>query len=146
MQHASIDRRVSFYITDSIFSDMEDALAHRLEEDYHLPRFPLIPVASLISRLHGAMFFKDISPEKIIPDLDVPVLFIHGSCDSHIPPYMPQRLYDKKKNNKKIWIAPDSEHSMSYIDHRVEYEKQMNNFLAFYCNGFNSKAHYNGSN
>lgn len=141
IQHASIDNRVSFYITDSIFSDMEDALAHRLKTDYHLPRFPFIPVASIISRLHGAMFFKDISPEKIIPSLNVPLFFIHGSSDTYVPPYMSKRLYDKKKNNKKIWIAPDAEHTMSYIEHKEEYEKQMDEFLTFYSDSFNSKTH-----
>lgn len=145
MQHASIDNRASFYITDSIFSDMQDALAHRLKEDYHLPRFPFIPFASLISRLLGAMFFSDISPEKIIPALTVPVFFIHGSADTYVPSYMSQRLFDKKKNNRKIWIAPGAEHTMSYIDHKEEYEKLMDEFLTFYCNGFNSKTHYNGS-
>lgn len=130
IQHASIDSRVSFYITDSIFSDMEDALSNRLKADYHLPPFPFIPVASLISRLHGAMYFKDISPEKIIPLLDVPVLFIHGSSDTYVPPVMSQLLYNKKKTNKKIWIAKGAEHSMSYIEHKEEYEKQMDEFLS----------------
>jgi fermentation-respiration switch protein FrsA (DUF1100 family) len=104
-----------------------------------------MPAAGLISRLHGAMYFRSISPEKIIPDLNVPVFFVHGSADTYVPPYMSQRLYDKKKNNKKIWIAPGSEHSMSYVDHKEDYEKQMNDFLAFHCNCFNSKSHYNGS-
>jgi fermentation-respiration switch protein FrsA (DUF1100 family) len=143
IQHASIDSRVSFYITDSIFSDMEDALAHRLKADYHLPPFPFIPAASLISRLHGAMHFRDISPEKIIPSLNVPVFFIHGSGDTYVPPAMSQLLYNKKKNNKKLWIAKGAEHSMSYVDHKEEYEKQMDEFLTFYSNSFNSKAHYN---
>jgi fermentation-respiration switch protein FrsA (DUF1100 family) len=49
LQHGAIDHRVGFYIADCPFSDLTTLLAFRLKEDYQLPSFPWLPLASLIT-------------------------------------------------------------------------------------------------
>jgi len=129
MQHASIDKRASFYITDSMFSDMEDALAFSLKKDYKLPRFPLLKMAGIMSFIQGGVLFPKISPRKLISELEVPIFFIHGEEDAVIPSYMAEILYNVKKGKKKLWIATGSDHSMSLCIHPEEYEKKVYEFL-----------------
>lgn len=57
-----------------------------------------------------------------------PILFVHGSGDSFVPVEMTYENYAACKAPKKLLISEGSEHGMSYVDSREEYEKMIKEF------------------
>jgi fermentation-respiration switch protein FrsA (DUF1100 family) len=104
----------------------------RLKEDYHLPPFPILSIASFISRLRCGINYQDVSPIKEISEITTPILFIHGSEDRYIPNTMSRDMYNSKKISKKIYIAPDAGHAQSINKNKEAYEKIVNDFLDEY--------------
>lgn len=130
LQHACIDSRIAFCITDCPYSNLPELLAFRLREDYHLPAFPLLPVANLLTRIFAGWSFDQASPIRCIPEIETPIFFIHGQNDTYIQPKMSQDLYDaKRRGYRKLYLAPNAGHVESLVANPVEYEQQVDTFL-----------------
>ena len=130
LQTAEIDNRLSFVVSDCCFSDLSEQLAYRLKVEYHLPKFPTIPFASLMSKIMSGFEFKYVSPIKSVRKITAPVLFIHGSEDDFIPVSMAHALYAQKSNGaRKLFIAPNAKHAESYWCDPAAYTRVVNEFL-----------------
>ncbi len=129
LQYAATDPRAAFVIADGSFTDLATMLAFQLKKDFGLPSFPLVPVASLVSKLRGGMFFGDVSPLRDIPRIGAPVMIIHGAADAYIPPWMATRLFDAAGGKKKLYMGPGAGHSESYMNNPAEYDAQVGAFL-----------------
>ena len=131
LQHAAIDPRVAFAIADCPYSDLPELFAYRLREDFNLPAFPLIPTASLAARVIARCDFREASPIRCVSQIEQPVLFIHGSGDSYIPPKMSVDLCSAKtRGYSKLYLAPGAGHVESVMRNPVEYDQQVGAFLA----------------
>ena len=129
LMHAAIDNRAAFYILDGPIADLKELMETRLYEDFGLPGFPLIPMASLVSKLRGGMLLSEVSPIKIINQIKSPIFFIHGGADNYVPNKHSKRLYSAYTGKKKIWLCPGAGHSKSVIVNRSEYDRQVGDFL-----------------
>ena len=130
LQHAAIDKRISFAIADCPFSDLTELLKYRFKSDYHLPAFPILNLASLACNLLANMPFKSVSPIRDIPAITTPIFWIHGQDDDYIPPDMSRRMFDAKiSGNRKLYLAPNAAHAKSQINNPVEYDQQIGDFL-----------------
>lgn len=129
LQHAAIDNRAAFYISDGSFTTLPELLKFRLKADFGLPAFPLYHIASLFSRLRAGFFFEDIAPIKAIEHTDKPILFIHGGADTYIPTEMGKRLYETYRGRKSLYLCPGAKHSESFWTDKQEYEKRVKEFL-----------------
>ncbi|TYR82510.1 alpha/beta hydrolase [Priestia megaterium] len=125
----SANAKADFYIVDCPFSDLEEQLAHRLKEDFHLPKQLVLPIANVVLKWREGYSFKDVSPISVVDQIKKPVLFIHSQEDSYILPSMTIQLYEKKQGPKQLYIAPIGGHARSYAENREEYEKVVSNFL-----------------
>lgn len=130
LQHAAIDPRVAFVIEDCGYSDLSDLVTFRLKEDFHLPPFPMVPLASLMSGLLTGMRFGQVSPVGEVGKITAPVLFIHGAEDGFIPARMGQAMYDAKvKGARSLYMAPGAAHAEAYWSNPAEYERRVRAFL-----------------
>jgi uncharacterized protein len=130
LQHAAIDKRISFAIADCPFSDLGKLLKYRFKEDYHLPATPLLQLTNLLCKLLANMPFQSVSPIRDIPAITTPIFWIHGQEDDYIPPEMSQCMYDAKiKGIRKIYLAPNAAHAKSQINNPVEYDQRIGEFL-----------------
>jgi len=128
--HAAIDSRLAFVIADCPYANAADEFAYRLKVEYHLPRFPLLPVASLISKLRTGFAFGDAVPLKTIGQVTAPVFFIHGQADDYIPPEASVALHASKPGQKQLYLAPGAGHAEALVSNPAVYEAQVREFLA----------------
>ncbi len=129
LEYAALDDRAAFIISDCSYSDLNEQLSYRLKVEFGLPSFPLLPVASLVSKLRGGMFFSEVSPVRTIESVRPPVFFIHGADDVYIPPEMSKRMYERKKGAKKLYLAPAAGHALAFWNNRKEYDAKVGEFL-----------------
>ena len=130
LQHAAIDPRIAFAVADCPYASAREQFAYRLRVEYHLPAWPLLPVASLITRLRTGWFFREASPIAVIEKVETPVLFIHGAEDSYIPPDASVRLFERKPGIKRLYLAPGAEHAQSIAVDPAVYDREVGAFLS----------------
>lgn len=130
MMNAPLDSKLAFVIEDCGYSQLSDQLAHNLKGMYHLPRFPFLPVASLISRLRGGIFFHQVIPKKEVAKCEaLPMLFLHGDRDDFVPTNMIHEVYEAKKGYRRMRIFPNAAHAESYWNNQKEYSQEIEEFL-----------------
>ena len=131
MLHAASDSRLSFAVEDCGYSNLADQLAFNMKHVYRLPRFPLLAMASLFSRLRGGILFSTVRPVeavKRIPE-SLPVLFVHGTADDFVPSAMVFENFEAKKGKKELFCYPGATHALSKNTHREAYGENLERFL-----------------
>jgi fermentation-respiration switch protein FrsA (DUF1100 family) len=129
--HLGIDDRVSCAIADCAYSDLTLLIRHQLKQFYHLQCF-LIPPVSLLTYLRAGFRYNEVSPMRVMCQVDTPVLFIHGKIDNLVPAYMSRLMYECKKNNKAIYLVAKARHAGSYCRNKEEYTRRVEHFLRIY--------------
>jgi hypothetical protein len=128
LQHAALDRRLRFVIADCPFANAHTEFAYRLKAEYGLPAFPLIPVASAITKLRDGWFFHEAAPLADVDKITAPLLLIHGQADDYIPPEASRKLYAAANDPKRLYLMPDADHAESYRQ-RETYRRVLRDFL-----------------
>lgn len=122
--------QVKAVIGDCGYASAKDQIAQALREDMHLPVFPVLPVASLLCRIHGGAFLGEADVEKAMRHAKLPTLFAHGAGDDFVLPSNSKRNYAACTSEyKRLCIFEKSPHGMSYLDHQEEYEKEITALL-----------------
>ncbi|RYM05005.1 alpha/beta hydrolase [Sporolactobacillus sp. THM7-7] len=133
LQYAGlVEDGADFYIADCPYSDFFRQLHYLLRKDYHLPKWPILPVTQLVLRLRDGYSLRDVSPLAAVRNISHPVLFIHSEKDAYIPAGMTRELYEAKPGSKKLFIPEDGGHACAYAENREGYEKVIDRFLAAY--------------
>ncbi|EMA6341458.1 alpha/beta hydrolase [Bacillus cytotoxicus] len=133
LQYAGmIEDGADFYIADCPFSDFYEQLQHRLKVEFHLPKWPLLPLANAFLKVRDGYTIGEISPIDCIKNINNPVLFIHSKDDDYILCDMTKALYDAKNDNKQLYIAERGAHACSYNENKQEYEYAVDQFLETY--------------
>ena len=118
------------FVDDCGYSSVWNQFSHNLKDSFHLPPFPVLTSANIVCRKRYGWDFKEASSLKQLAKCERPMLFIHGENDDFVPTSDVYLNYDAKvKGYKEIWIAPGSEHAMSYKDHPQEYTQHVRAFL-----------------
>ncbi len=130
IQHAAIDQRLSFVVSECPFSDLQRLFAFRLHEEYRLPPFPLMHLGSLWSRVLTGMSFGEISPVLDIEKIETPIFLVHTKEDDYVPWKMSVELYEHKvRGYRRLWLAPIGKHALAWKKNKAEYEQEMDTFL-----------------
>ncbi|MBE7410608.1 MAG: alpha/beta hydrolase [Leptospiraceae bacterium] len=99
-------------IFDSGFSDFYDVITINAKNDYGLPKYPLLPIVSLLYELRGNLNLNEMSPKAYIGKISPrPVLILHGTADVTVPYSMGQELYENAKNPKELITIKDGRHT-----------------------------------
>lgn len=126
-------KKVSFYVSDSSYSDLTEFLNLRLRQDLKvknsLSAKVLLFYIDKVNKLRNQFYLHESSPINAIKDVTTPILFIHGDNDTYVPKSMTEALYAAKTGSKDIYIAKNSAHDQSYINNQEEYRSEIYKFL-----------------
>ena len=61
---------------------------------FNLPSFPIMNIVDIVSKLETGASISEAAPIRQVNNINVPILFIHGTEDKLVPSYMMQELYD----------------------------------------------------
>ena len=130
LQHAAIDKRISFVIADCPFSDLHQLFCTRLQMDYHLPPFPLLNLTRWFAQGLIGFDLRKVSPIHNLNQVQTPIFWIHGDQDRFILPAMSKAMFQAKTNGpRRLYLPPGAKHAEAYLVDPLSYERQVEEFL-----------------
>lgn len=120
------------FVEDCGYTSVWDEFTYELKEQFGLPAFPLMWSTSMLCDLRYGWSFGEASPLRQVAKCRKPMLFIHGTADHYVPTRMVYPLYEAKQGAKMLYLAPGSQHAVSYRDHPKEYVTHVRAFCKKY--------------
>lgn len=120
---------VKSIISDCAYTSARDVLAYQMWRLFHVPPFPLLPIASLFCRLRAGFTFGEASALAQVRRSRTPTLFIHGGRDRFVPTAMVHRLYAACAASKDLFIVPAAGHALAYATDPEGYEARVRRFI-----------------
>ena len=118
------------FVEDCGYSSAWDQFAHNLKDSYHLPTFPILNSASIITRRRYGWGFKEASSVEQLAKGNRPMLFIHGTADDFVPVDHVFKNYEAKKQGyKELYLVQDAVHANSYAKDPENYAWRVKYFL-----------------
>lgn len=77
----NIPDNVKAVIEDCGYTSARDYLTWKLKQRFHLPAFPIIPIANEAFKLTAGYYMNDASALEGVKNSRIPILFIHGTED-----------------------------------------------------------------
>lgn len=131
---ADFPKSVVACVEDAGYSSDWAELEDKLHKIYHLPTFPFLYAASIMTRVKAGYF---ISKADCVPALHknrTPMLFIHGEADDFNPFYMLDVVYEANVNaQKQKLVVPAARHCMSSFTDPETYWSTVWSFLSQYA-------------
>ena len=81
-------------IEDCGYTSAFNMFSAQLKIIFNLPSFPIMNFVDIMSHLKTGVAISDAAPLDYVKNINVPILFIHGTDDKLVPYYMMQELYD----------------------------------------------------
>lgn len=127
---------VAAVVEDCGYSSVKDEFTAQLSEMFSLPYFPIIPAASLVSKLRAGYFFGEADCVKAVSRSVTPTLFIHGDKDTFVPFSMLEELYQAASCEKEKLVVPGAEHAKAVEVDPALYWETVDRFLSKYVEIF----------
>lgn len=123
---------VKCFVEDCGYTSAWDEFKGELKNQFGLPAFPLLHVASALCDIKYGWSFKEASPLEQVGKCTLPMLFIHGDADTFVPTWMVYPLYEAKPAPKELWIVPGAEHAVAYKENAEAYTRKVSDFVSKY--------------
>jgi fermentation-respiration switch protein FrsA (DUF1100 family) len=124
--------QVKAIVADCGYTSVKAQLSYQLWRMYHLPSFPFVHSASLITRMKAGYFFGEASALKQVLKARVPILFIHGDADKFVPFAMMNELYNACRSPKEKLVVHGAGHGLAYDTDKTEYVRKVDQFVGRY--------------
>ncbi|MCC8098009.1 MAG: alpha/beta hydrolase [Eubacterium sp.] len=123
---------VTAVISDSSYVSAESYLTWKLKQTFHLPSFPVIPLANLGFKIFAGYYMTDASALEAVEISSIPTLFIHGTDDQTVPVDDVYTLYDNAVCPKELYVAEGAGHGEAVQINKEEYFNRVFNFINIY--------------
>ncbi len=124
-----LPEQVKGIISDCGFTSPKYVFTHVLNSLYHLPSFPVIPVADKMNKIRAGYGMDECNAAREVQKAKVPILLIHGDADTFVPCSMCDEIYENCASPKQKLIVKGAAHAESYYKDTVTYEKALNKFI-----------------
>ena len=109
-------------VEDCGYTSAYDLLAYQMEESFRLPSFPGMNLLDWRCEKRAGFSLHEAAPAEAVRRARVPILFIHGTKDTLVPPVMAEELYAACTTEKKLLLVEGAIHSAaSQQDHEIYY-------------------------
>lgn len=124
-----LPKQVKAVISDCAFTSAWEVFASVLRTTYHMPAFPLMQIADVMSRRRAGYGLDECNAAREVRHAGVPILFIHGDGDTFVPCRMCHELYENCASPKEIMIVEGAGHAECYYKNPERYEGMVKKFL-----------------
>ncbi len=97
-------------VEDCGYTDSYQMMVEQLNYRYHLPGFPIVPMANFMAEFRTNYDLRDANPLDYLQSATLPILFIHGDQDNFVLPYMHTQLVEAYQGPKESLIIPGADH------------------------------------
>lgn len=123
---------VRMVIEDCGYTSAWEEFAHELKYLFHMPKFPALYNANLITIIRAGYSLKKASSIKQIKKSKIPILFIHGDKDNFVPFYMLDKLYNAATCKKEKMVIKNAGHAESQLIEPQKYWHTVRKFIKRY--------------
>lgn len=123
---------VKAVVEDCGYASVERIFRDELKTIFRLPAFPLLHQASWVAKLVAGYDFREASSVEQLKKTKLPVLFIHGSMDAFVQPYMQDLCFAAAAGEKEYLRVEDASHTQAYARQPEEYREKVLGFVEKY--------------
>ena len=127
-----LPENVKCAIEDCGYSSVEDEFSYQLKKMFNVNTFPLLNIASLVTKVKAGYFFEEVSVTEQLRKSKTPTLFIHGESDTFVPYYMLDLNYNMANCEKERLTIKGAEHIKSSKVNPELYWSTIKDFLNKY--------------
>lgn len=120
-------------VEDCGYATVWDIFSDELDYIFGLPEFPLLYSASAVCKLRAGYTFGEVSAVDQVSKAKVPMLFIHGTADSFVMPYMVEMVYEACPTTKDVLIIEGAGHCEAYCMNPELYFDKVFGFIDENC-------------
>lgn len=124
-----LPENVKAIIDDCGYTSVWDEFTDEARYLFHIPQFPILYTASVISKIRAGYNFQEASALEQVKKTDIPILFMHGSEDNFVNTDMVYELYEACNSKKDIYVAEGAGHGQALYVDPVRYFGKVFNFL-----------------
>jgi dipeptidyl aminopeptidase/acylaminoacyl peptidase len=124
--------RLRAVVAECPFENFEEVAYYRLGQASHAGRFALWPVIHAgfgYARVRYGMNLWSASPMDAVRHAATPILLIHGTGDTNIPPVQSEHLHAVNPGATTLWLVPGAGHVGSMAVDPAGYEQRVIEFL-----------------
>ncbi len=125
----NLPSNVKLFIADSGYLSLLDEFQYELKELYHLPAFPVIPAANVMTKIRAGFWFEDVDATEALKMTELPALIMQGSEDDFVPAYNAQKIYDLISSPKRLEIFDGAKHVKARYTETERYFDIIEEFL-----------------
>ena len=123
---------VRMVIEDCGYTSVWDEFSYELKYLFHMPAFPALYNANLITKIRAGYSLRKASCIKQIKKSSIPILFIHGDQDKFVPFYMLDKLYDAANCKKEKLVIKNAGHAEAQAVDPEKYWHTVRKFIKRY--------------
>lgn len=109
-----LPENVKGIVEDCGYTSVWDIFADELAYLFHLPTFPMLDAANLMSKIRAGYDFREASAVKQVAKSTVPMVFIHGSEDNFVHTDMVYEVYEACQTPKELLVVEGAGHGQAY--------------------------------
>ena len=125
--------QVKGIISDCAFTSPKEVFTHVLNTMYHLPAFPVIPMADVLNQKLAGYGMDECNAAREVAKAQVPILLIHGGKDTFVPVDMCRKIYENCREPREMLIVEGASHAESYFKDRKLYEEAVTRLIDRVC-------------
>ena len=133
IQSLAREPRFRALVADCSFDTFEDVAIYRLENASGLGRWaawPVVETGLLYARIIHGVALSKASPANAIRPTTTPILLIHGTADTNIPPAESEALHALNPRSTVLWLVPGAGHIGSLSRDPRAYARRVTEWFA----------------